>query len=191
MGRMSISIGRRLGEIYDKIPRIAAQARFGLTAEQVVVKFSDLELDVCIPLDALGDEDAEHVKNVQTKHLPDIRTLGSGLAIEIRYNFNPNDSSRLRKDKQLGKLLSDKGYTPVYLVFAENSPRLADAVSSLRRAGWSFVIGTAALNLMADLVGFDVSAILDEQDVSEEIQKEINAMMENIKNSDMVKQVFV
>jgi hypothetical protein len=26
MGRMSISIGRRLGEIYDKLPRIAAQA---------------------------------------------------------------------------------------------------------------------------------------------------------------------
>lgn len=30
MGRMSISVGRRLGEIYDKIPRYGASARFGV-----------------------------------------------------------------------------------------------------------------------------------------------------------------
>lgn len=190
MGRMSISIGRRLGEIYDKIPRIAAQARFGLTADQVVVKFSRLELDVCIPIAALAEQDARHVETVSETHLPDVSDLGAGLAIEIRYNFNPNDSSRLRKDKALGKLLIDKGYTPVYLVFAENSPRLADAVSSLRRAGWSFIIGTPALNFMADLVGFDVSAILDEPDVSTEIQKEIESMMESIKSSHVVTSVF-
>ena len=35
IGRMSISIGRRLGEIYDKIPRFVAAARFGLRPEQV------------------------------------------------------------------------------------------------------------------------------------------------------------
>lgn len=30
VGRISISVGRRLGEIYDKVPRFVAAARFGL-----------------------------------------------------------------------------------------------------------------------------------------------------------------
>jgi hypothetical protein len=51
MGRVSISIGRRLGEIYDKIPRFVTQARFGLDADIVGPKIKDkLFLDVCIPL---------------------------------------------------------------------------------------------------------------------------------------------
>jgi hypothetical protein len=190
MGRMSISIGRRLGEIYDKIPRLAAQARFGLPLSEVVAKFSGLELDTRIPLRALTKEDKVHVQDVYERHLPKCRELVEGLAIEIRYNFNPNDSARLRKDKQLGKLLMAKGYTPIYLVFAENSPRLSDAVASLERAGWTFLIGQPALVFMADLVGFDVSAILDEPLVSQEIQKEISSLMKSIRSSEIAKRVF-
>lgn len=46
MGRMSISVGRRLGEIYDKIPRFVASARFNVAPEQVAEKFNGLELDI-------------------------------------------------------------------------------------------------------------------------------------------------
>lgn len=43
---MSVSVGRRLDEIYDKIPRFVAAARFDLSPEQVAEKFHDLELDI-------------------------------------------------------------------------------------------------------------------------------------------------
>ena len=94
MGRVSISIGRRLGEIYDKMPRFIAQARFGLSDEAVGPKIKDkLLLDVCVPLANLKKEDAGHVVGVITKYLPGAEGP-RGLGIEVRYNFNPNDSAR-------------------------------------------------------------------------------------------------
>jgi hypothetical protein len=183
MGRMSVSIGRRLGELYDKIPRIAAQARFELRQDQVVVKFKGLELDVGLTLSDLSPDNAKHLLEVCKKHLGIDLSKYAGLAIEIRYNFNPNDSSRLRKDKELAQLLIAQDYYPLYLVFAENSPRLIDAVGSLKRSGWAFVIGRDALQFMADLVGFDISKVLDLPEVSKEIKGQMDALMESIRVS--------
>lgn len=188
MGRMSVSIGRRLGELYDKIPRLAAQARYRLDRDKVVVKFDGLELDVALKLADLSSGDAEHLKSVCQKHLKIDLNGFKGLAIEIRYNFNPNDSARLRKDKKLAELLQADGHFPLYLVFAENSPRLGDAVASLRRAGWQFLIGASALDFMADVVGFDIGNVLDRPEVSAEIKQQIDALMLSIKKSHAYKQ---
>lgn len=183
MGRMSVSIGRRLGELYDKIPRLAAQARYSLARDKVIIKFEGLELDVALKLDDLSSEDAKHLKKVCQKRLKiDINNF-EGLAIEIRYNFNPNDSARLRKDKKLAELLQANGYFPLYLVFADNSPRLGDAIASLKRSGWQFLIGSNALDFMADVVGFDISNVLDRPEVSAEIKQQIDALMLSIKKS--------
>jgi hypothetical protein len=183
MGRMSVSIGRRLGELYDKIPRIAAQARYNLSRERVVIKFEGLELDVALTLGDLKTDDAAHLRAACLKHLGTNLEDRTGVAIEIRYNFNPNDSARLRKDKLLAELLRDANYHPVYLVFAENSPRLGDAVASLRRAGWQFLIGTPALQFMADVVGFDIGHVLDRPEVSAEIKQQVDALMKSIRDS--------
>ena len=141
MGRMSVSIGRRLGEIYDKIPRIAAQARYNLSRGQVVAKFDGLELDVQLRPSDLSSEDRKHLQHVVRQHLAIDLSKYAGLGVEIRYNFNPNDSARLRKDKHLAQVLKEANYYPVYLIFCENSPRLADAVASLTRRGWKFIVG--------------------------------------------------
>lgn len=191
MGRMSVSIGRRLGELYDKIPRLAAQARYGLEREKVVVKFDGLELDVGLALGDLSSKDVTHLSSTCKKHLGLDLKKYKGLAIEIRYNFNPNDSARLRKDKQLAALLNDDGYFPLYLVFAENSPRLGDAVASLKRAGWQFLIGQPALQFMAEVVGFDISNVLDRTEVSKEIQEEMRSLMQSIKQSYAYKQANI
>ncbi len=183
MGRMSVSIGRRLGELYDKIPRLAAQARYRLDREKVVVKFDGLELDVALTLADLSRGDVRHVIQTCRQHLEIRLERFKGLATEIRYNFNPNDSARIRKDKHLGEVLQAEGYSPLYLVFAENSPRLGDAVASLKRGGWQFLVGKPALSFMADLVGFDISNVLDRPEVSEEIEKQIQALMQSIKKS--------
>jgi hypothetical protein len=191
MGRMSVSIGRRLGELYDKIPRLAAQARYGLERDKVVVKFRGLELDVGLALGDLSDKDAVHLVSTCKKYLGLDLKKYKGLAVEIRYNFNPNDSARLRKDKQLAAFLSHEGYFPLYLVFAENSPRLGDAVASLKRAGWQFLIGQPALEFMAEVVGFDISSVLDRPKVSKEIQREMRTLMQSIKKSYAYKQANI
>jgi hypothetical protein len=69
MGRISISIGRRLGEIYDKLPRFVTQARFSLDSDSVAPSLDGLELDVCVPLGKLGADDRKHVESVARSHL--------------------------------------------------------------------------------------------------------------------------
>src|SRR3954468_23657411 len=96
MGRMSITFGRRLGEIYDKLPRFVASARFDVAPEQVAEKFNGLELDIGLRYSLLSGPDREHLAAVLAEYGADGTETGVG--IEIRYNFNPNDSARLRKD---------------------------------------------------------------------------------------------
>lgn len=181
MGRMSISIGRRLGEIYDKVPRLLASARYGITPAQVAPKFDGLELDIGLRFDQISSPDAEFVRNVCTKHLG-TRPVGSGVGIEIRYNFNPNDSSRLRKDVDMAEKLVDSNLMPIYLVFSSISPR-DEAIARLKRGGWNFLIGQQGLNFATELLGMDLSSVLDRPAVSEEIKKEVDGMMKDIKDS--------
>jgi hypothetical protein len=172
MGRISISIGRRLGEIYDKIPRIAAAARFGLTPQQVAPRLENLELDVALGFAYLSDDDKQHVQRVVSTHLNN-STPDSGLGIEIRYNFNPNDSSRLRKDEVMADHVRKAGLLPIYLVFSSISPR-AEAIARLRRAGCEFLIGESAINFAKDLLDMDLASILQRADIKAELKKEVS-----------------
>ena len=181
MGRVSISIGRRLGEIYDKIPRRLAIEKYGITKNQVAPKFGGLELDVGLRFSELQSEDAKFVSNICTKHLgEEIKT--DGIGIEIRYNFNPNDSSRLRKDCDMATKLKGVGLRPVYLIFSSISPR-DEAISRLERAGWKFLVGQNALDFATELLGMDLAEIWDRPTIKAEIKKEIDGMMSDIKTS--------
>src|SRR5690606_12444668 len=87
-----------------------------------------------------------------------------GIGIEIRYNFNPNDSARLRKDVAMAENLAFNGLLPIYLVFSGISPR-DEAIARLKRAGWSFLIGKPAVQFAKDLLGLDLATILEKPDV--------------------------
>ena len=177
VGRMSISIGRRLGEIYDKLPRFIVQAKYGLTKEQIAPRMGGrLELDICIPFEALSAEDSDEIREVARVQLDADLAGYSGLGIEIRYNFNPNDSARLRKDVTMAELLQQQRLFPVYLIFAENSPR-DEAIARLKRAGWTFLVGGEALQFASAIAGTDINSVLDKPSVSSEIESEINEMM--------------
>lgn len=180
MGRMSISIGRRLGEIYDKIPRFAAAAKFDLSIDKIAPKLDGLELDIGIILNDISSENKVHLDQISKKYLKE--KIEGGLGIEIRYNFNPNDSSRLRKDIKMGKLLREENYIPVYLVFSSISPR-KDAISRLTHSGWNFLIGEKAVNFMNELLEIDLATILQKKEISSEIEKSVNSFMQNIYNS--------
>ncbi len=180
IGRMSISIGRRLGEIYDKVPRLIAQARFALSKDQVAPKMGgNLELDVCIPFALVSQEDRAHAIATAKKHLELKAPVAKGLGIEIRYNFNPNDSARLRKDVDMAGYLKEAGLTPIYLIFAENSPR-DEAIARLKRAGWNFLVGREGLNFMSELVGVDINSFLTRPAVAQEIEREMGEMTMSI-----------
>lgn len=181
MGRVSISIGRRLGEIYDKVPRLLAAARYELLPEQVAPKFGGLELDIGLSFKQISSRDADFVRATCEANLGGVG-IADGIGIEIRYNFNPNDSSRLRKDEDMAAKLVAAGLTPIYLVFSSISPR-EEAIARLRRAGWNFIIGQPALDFATNLLGLDLSTILDRPAVKSEIEKEVNGMMDDIKKS--------
>ena len=186
IGRVSISIGRRLGEIYDKIPRRLAMEKYGITQTQVAPKFDGLELDVSLRFSELKSDDAQYVASVCRKHINEDIT-SDGIGIEIRYNFNPNDSSRLRKDCVMAEKVTAANLRPIYLIFSAISPR-DEAISRLERAGWVFVVGKDAINFSAELLGLDLSDIWDRPSIKKEITKEINGMMDDIKTSYSFKQ---
>jgi hypothetical protein len=181
MGRISISIGRRLGEIYDKLPRFVTQARFKLDSSSVAPVLKGLELDVCIPLQKLGPDDRKHVESVADKYIGRV-AVRKGLAIEIRYNFNPNDSARLRKDVLMAELLEAADLVRVYLIFSSISPR-DEAIARLKRAGRTFLVGEEAANFMRDLVGMDIETILQSAAVKEEVKHEMARIMAAIYGS--------
>lgn len=187
MGRISISVGRRLGEIYDKVPRFVAAARFKLTPEQIAPTLDGLELDIGLKFSELTKEDQQHLITIYKKHTGiDLDT--TGLGIEIRYNFNPNDSSRLRKVVHMGELLVAAGLKPIYLIFSSISPR-QDAISRLTSSGWTFLIGDQALKFISELLGMEIQSVLDKPIIKAEIKKIVDDIMSNLVKSHAFQQV--
>jgi hypothetical protein len=188
MGRMSISIGRRLGEIYDKIPRFVAGARFNLAPESVAPKMQNLELDIGLRLSQVGADDAQHIAAIIQKFTAKPNP-GQGVGIEIRYNFNPNDSARLRKDCDMAAYLVAAGLVPIYLVFSGISPR-AEAIARLTRAGWFFLVGPQAAEFSYELFGMNLGDILDQPKIRDEIDKEVSALFDDIFSSPAYREVL-
>lgn len=178
VGRMSISVGRRLGEIYDKIPRFVAAARFGVTPDQVAEKFDGLELDIGLRYGDVSRDDQKHLRGT-------IQALGGdpdkfkGIGIEIRYNFNPNDSSRLRKDCDMADKLKAAGLFPMYLIYASISPR-DEAIARLKRAGWLFLQGKDASDFTTKLFAIDFMATMENDAVWGEVKTEVREIMGGI-----------
>ena len=186
MGRMSISVGRRLGEIYDKIPRFVAGARFNIAPDRIAEKLNGLELDIGLRYSLLSQDDQAFVASVLKKQGATDNTKGVG--IEIRYNFNPNDSSRLRKDVEMAKYVQAEGLLPIYLIYSAISPR-EEAIARLTRAGWRFLQGREASDFTTELFGADFLGIMERTEVRDRIHEEVRQMMRSIFESYAFEQV--
>lgn len=189
MGRLSISVGRRLGEIYDKIPRILASSHYNLDPSDVAPKLDGLELDVGLRFSLISEEQQKLIKETVKLYTQTSVDEQKGVGIEIRYNFNPNDSSRLRKDVKMAELLKNEGLVPIYLVFSSISPR-EDAIARLTRAGWYFLIGENAIAFLKDILGEDFLNLLENPDIKNEIVKEIDQIMKSLVNSYAFREVL-
>ena len=181
MGRMSISIGRRLGEIYDKIPRFVAAARFNIPEEAVAPMMENLELDIGLRFAQVSPPDAQHIKEIIQKFTGK-PAIGDGIGIEIRYNFNPNDSARLRKDCDMAGYLGAARLFPIYLVFSAISPR-DEAIARLTRAGWSFIVGEKASQFSNELFGINLGDILEQERIRAEIDREVSGLFDDMFSS--------
>lgn len=181
MGRMSISIGRRLGELYDTIPRNLAMHRYDLNKQQVSPLYNGLAVDVCLSKDFIEITKFYFIETAYLHYFCN-KLCTNGLGIEIRYNFNPNDSSRLRKDCVMAQEILSHQLTPIYLVYSSISPR-DEAIARLQRSGWNFLIGQRALDFSSEILGLDVSTIWRNQKIKNVIHSKINEMMNNIKKS--------
>lgn len=187
VGRMSISVGRRLGEIYDKIPRFVASARFGVTPDQVAEKFDGLELDIGLRYNDVSEEDRKHLKSTIKAQGGDPEKF-KGIGIEIRYNFNPNDSSRLRKDCDMADKLKEAGLFPMYLIYSAISPR-DEAIARLKRAGWLFLQGKDASDFTTSLFAIDFMATMENEKVWGEVKSEVREIMCGIFESKAFEQI--
>lgn len=173
-GRLSVSIGRRLGEIFDKMPRTLATSRFGLKREQVAERFDNLEIDISLRYSLLSSNDQTHVMNLAKKH--GATGTEQGIGIEIRYNFNPNDSARLRKDEDMARLLLEENLFPIFLIFSSSSPR-EDAIARLTRAGWFFLRGEETSVFSRSLFGIDFVEILERDEIQAQIGQRVHNLM--------------
>lgn len=187
IGRISISIGRRLGEIYDKMPRYVASTRFSIPEEIIAEEFNGLKLDIGLRYEYLEEVDRRHLASILMNY--SAKGFESGVAIEIRYNFNPNDSARLRKDELMARYVCEAGLFPLYLVYSTSSPR-EDAIARLRRSGWLFLEGENATRFSTDLFGVDFLRILDRPEIYGSVQRDMQELMQKVFSSHALGQIF-
>jgi hypothetical protein len=183
IGRISISIGRRLGDIYDKLVREAIKSRFNLTQEQVAPKFGTtnlIELDARIAFNQINDVEKTRIQSIISSYCEKFDEI-DGLGIEVRYNFNPNDSARLRKDVAMCELLEDNNLFPIFLIFSTSSPR-QDAIGRLTRTGWLFFIGDESYNFLKEITKFDFKRFLIRDDIKQIIVEESDRIFKSLKD---------
>lgn len=147
--------------------------------------FDGLELDIALRSNLISADDKAHLERLTARMSGDTY---SGIGIEIRYNFNPNDSSRLRKDVDVAAKLKAAGLFPVYLIFSSLSPR-DDAIARLKRGGWFFLQGAEALDFLKELLGVDISSVLSDPVIAAETQKRTNEIMKSIFTSEAFKRL--
>ena len=79
--------------------------------------------------------------------------LGSD-AIDTKYRVGSGDSGTLKKFKQYGDLLKEKGYRPVFLFLREDN--LPAAMTACQVGGWSIYTGKSTFDYLHDKTGFDL-----------------------------------
>jgi len=80
-------------------------------------------------------------------------TIGTD-AIGTKYRVGSGDSGTLKKFKQYGKLLKDKGYRPV-LLFVRND-NLPAAITACESGGWTIYTGKSTFDYLQTKTGFDL-----------------------------------
>lgn len=75
-------------------------------------------------------------------------------AIDTKYRVGSGDSGTLKKFKQYGDLLREKGYRPVFLFLREDN--LPAAMTACQAGGWFVYTGMTTFDYLNEKTGFDL-----------------------------------
>jgi len=118
---------------------------FGKYFEYTVVKVFELTHDEFKPGLRLG---ADEVCDL----------IIGDVAIDVKYRVGSGDSGTLKKFKQYGKLLKDKGYKPMMLFLRDDN--LKSAVTAINKGGWIIKSDEAMFDYILKESGFDLKSFL-------------------------------
>jgi hypothetical protein len=79
-------------------------------------------------------------------------------AIDTKYRIGSGDSGTLKKFKQYGAFLTEKGYTPVFLILRKDN--LSAAIGACNTGGWKVYTGEESYHFILEISGFDLKAYL-------------------------------
>lgn len=79
-------------------------------------------------------------------------------AIDTKYRIGSGDSGTLKKFKQYGQLLIEKGYRPVFLILRVDN--LPAAITAAQRGGWNIYMGDEALDYLINKTGVDIKEVV-------------------------------
>lgn len=79
-------------------------------------------------------------------------------AIDTKYRVGSGDSGTLKKFKQYGQLLSERGYRPVFLMVRDDN--LPAAITAAERGGWVICSGRNAIEYLKERTGVDVKQLI-------------------------------
>ena len=79
-------------------------------------------------------------------------------AIDTKYRVGSGDSGTLKKFKQYGKMISELGYEPVFLMVREDN--LPAAMTAISQGGWTIFTGQDSFEFITKITGIDVFELL-------------------------------
>ncbi|MDH1976869.1 hypothetical protein [Aliarcobacter butzleri] len=80
------------------------------------------------------------------------------LAIDTKYRIGSGDAGTLKKFKEYGKMLTEKGYTPIFLILREDN--LPAAITAAKVGGWKVIVGQETLEFIRNISSIDFNEIL-------------------------------
>jgi hypothetical protein len=80
------------------------------------------------------------------------------LAIDTKYRVGSGDAGTLKKFKQYGNMLKEKGYEPIFLFLRKDN--LPAAITAAKNGGWKIITGQDSLNFIKEKSGLEMESIL-------------------------------
>ena len=82
-------------------------------------------------------------------------------AVDTKYRIGSGDSGTLKKFKQYGPLLREKGFEPIFLILRDDN--LPAAMTACRAGGWDVRTGEATFSFIKEHAKFDLKAFFAER----------------------------
>jgi hypothetical protein len=79
-------------------------------------------------------------------------------AVDTKYRVGSGDSGTLKKFKEYGRFLKEKGYRPVFLFLRTDN--LTAAMTACNAGGWTVLTGEESFKYVKEHTGFDLKAWL-------------------------------